>query len=379
MAAENARQGASAGLCRGIATASSFVVGVAAWRAAGGVGGGVVLRMLRSVALVPPHPQTLSGPRRLVLTGCISASVFVGTYSLSQWVSSKLAPRTATADDGGEESISDDIANAVAGLMPTLVPEEYMQAFELITKTLTKMDRDLGFLAPFDWPFPIVMAQLRDYTATLPDHGIPTTGKIIEGEACAEAAETGLHWMRFASAACVFPKFCVVRFLECSGSKHTLLLCFPFKSHGVLFLKASWFTPALAHADGNAFMTALGLITPQDLSEAGLELPDFADSELVGLTATAVHTGVTRDDVLFQADNYFDNGLMNPGHLVAVDHSRNAVVLAFRGTSNLDVSRQHPIPGCIDRPCVRGRTLSVRDRWPRRDDWRGHCITCPEN
>eukprot|EP00035_Acanthoeca_spectabilis_P008524 m.155240 g.155240 ORF g.155240 m.155240 type:complete len:333 (-) comp14398_c0_seq7:850-1848(-) len=332
MAAENARQGASAGLCRGIATASSFVVGVAAWRAAGGVGGGVVLRMLRSVALVPPHPQTLSGPRRLVLTGCISASVFVGTYSLSQWVSSKLAPRTATADDGGEESISDDIANAVAGLMPTLVPEEYMQAFELITKTLTKMDRDLGFLAPFDWPFPIVMAQLRDYTATLPDHGIPTTGKIIEGEACAEAAETGLHWMRFASA-----------------------------------------------AYGNAFMTALGLITPQDLSEAGLELPDFADSELVGLTATAVHTGVTRDDVLFQADNYFDNGLMNPGHLVAVDHSRNAVVLAFRGTSNLDVSRQHPIPGCIDRPCVRGRTLSVRDRWPRRDDWRGHCITCPEN
>lgn len=110
-------------------------------------------------------------------------------------------------------------------------------------------------------------------------------------------------------------------------------------------MKASWFTSALAHADGNAFMTALGLITPQDLSEAGLELPDFADSELVGLTATAVHTGVARDDVLFQADNYFDNGLMNPGHLVAVDHSRNAVVLAFRGTSNLDVSRQHPIPG----------------------------------
>eukprot|EP00035_Acanthoeca_spectabilis_P008523 m.155220 g.155220 ORF g.155220 m.155220 type:complete len:537 (-) comp14398_c0_seq5:213-1823(-) len=305
MAAENARQGASAGLCRGIATASSFVVGVAAWRAAGGVGGGVVLRMLRSVALVPPHPQTLSGPRRLVLTGCISASVFVGTYSLSQWVSSKLAPRTATADDGGEESISDDIANAVAGLMPTLVPEEYMQAFELITKTLTKMDRDLGFLAPFDWPFPIVMAQLRDYTATLPDHGIPTTGKIIEGEACAEAAETGLHWMRFASA-----------------------------------------------AYGNAFMTALGLITPQDLSEAGLELPDFADSELVGLTATAVHTGVTRDDVLFQADNYFDNGLMNPGHLVAVDHSRNAVVLAFRGTSNLDDALTDLV--CVAEPFLYG-------------------------
>lgn len=99
MAAESARQGASTGLCRGIAAASSFVVGVTAWRAAGGIGGGVVRRMLRSVALVPPHPQTLSGPRRLVLTGCISASVFVGTYSLSQWVSSKLAPRTATADD----------------------------------------------------------------------------------------------------------------------------------------------------------------------------------------------------------------------------------------------------------------------------------------
>jgi hypothetical protein len=84
-------------------------------------------------------------------------------------------------------------------------------------------------------------------------------------------------------------------------------------------------------------MMALGLISATDLKEAGLTLTDLDDSTLVGRTATSVHTGVARRDVLFQADKYFDNGLMHPGHLIAVDHAEKAVVLAIRGTSNFDV------------------------------------------
>ena len=86
-------------------------------------------------------------------------------------------------------------------------------------------------------------------------------------------------------------------------------------------------------------MMALGLISPKDLREAGLELQDFANPLLVDTTAVAVHTRIAPKHVLYLdgRERGSDGGLLHPGHVISIDHASKAVVFAIRGTANFDV------------------------------------------